>query len=62
MKGFLITTNNSILVEASQYDAIWGIGMKESHKDIKNPYNWNGLNLLEFTLMEARAKLIESNE
>ena len=57
LKDFLIATNDSILVEASQYDTIWGIGMKESHKDIENPYKWEGLNLLGFALMKVRDKV-----
>lgn len=54
LKEYLIATKNSILVEASPYDNIWGIGMKEEDRGIENPNNWQGLNLLGFALMEVR--------
>lgn len=57
LKDFLVNTGDRVLVEASPRDRIWGIGMGESHADIENPAKWNGLNLLGFALMEARALL-----
>jgi len=51
---FLMETGDKILVEASPYDKIWGIGMKEDNPLIKNPENWQGENLLGFALMEVR--------
>jgi ribA/ribD-fused uncharacterized protein len=54
MKNFLMNTNNRILVEASPYDNIWGIGMVQDHKDILRPDCWKGENLLGFALMEVR--------
>jgi ribA/ribD-fused uncharacterized protein len=33
-------------VEASPYDAIWGVKMKEHDTRIDDPANWRGLNLL----------------
>ncbi len=51
---FLLSTNNKILVEASPYDKIWGIGMLESDSRAENPLLWNGENLLGFALMEVR--------
>lgn len=56
-KDFLLSTNNKIIVEASPYDTIWGIGMLESDKNINNPLLWNGENLLGFALMEVRDML-----
>jgi len=53
-KEFLLSTNNKILVEASPYDKIWGIGMLESDSRAENPLLWNGENLLGFALMEVR--------
>ena len=58
-KKFLLSTNDKILVEASPYDKIWGIGMLESDKNIHNPNFWNGENLLGFALMEVR-ELVEN--
>lgn len=54
LKNFLINTKNQILVEASPVDTIWGIGLPLENQDSKNPYLWNGTNLLGFALMEVR--------
>lgn len=48
----LISTGNKIIVEASPYDRIWGIGYKESDA-LKNINNW-GENLLGKALMKVR--------
>lgn len=54
LKYFLLNTNERILVEASPYDKIWGIGMKSDDSRCENPTLWQGENLLGFCLMEAR--------
>ncbi len=51
LKQFLLNTNSRILVEASPYDKIWGIGLAEYNC---NPTQWQGSNLLGFCLMEVR--------
>ena len=53
-KEFLLSTEDKVIVEASPYDKIWGIGMLESDESINNPLLWNGENLLGFALMEVR--------
>lgn len=58
LREFLIKTEDSVLVEASPVDKIWGIGMAEDHPQIENPAMWQGLNLLGFALMEVRRKLL----
>lgn len=58
LKAYLLTTSNRIIVEASPYDKIWGIGMKNGNTGIENPYNWKGLNLLGFAIMEIRDELL----
>ena len=59
LKEFLLNTEDRVLVEASPVDPIWGIGLAKDHKDIENPNTWKGLNLLGFSLMEARDQLKE---
>ena len=60
--GFLKKTRDKILVEASPYDRIWGIGMAQDNPDINNPFNWNGSNLLGFALMDVRKILWSQTE
>ena len=57
LKDFLLSTGNKIIVEASPYDKVWGIGMKDGTHGIDNPGNWKGENLLGFALMEVRDEL-----
>lgn len=54
LKAFLLKTGDKILVEASPYDTVWGIGMKEDNPDCHNPRLWKGENLLGFALMDVR--------
>lgn len=56
-KDFLLSTDDKILIEASPYDRIWGIGMLETDSRAKDPSLWNGENLLGFALMEVRDEL-----
>ena len=57
LKTYLLNTGNSILVEASPLDRIWGIGLAQDAPNIENPHTWQGDNLLGFALMEARDML-----
>lgn len=57
LKDFLLRTGDKILVEASPYDRIWGIGMDASNEAVQDPMLWQGQNLLGFALMEVRAEL-----
>jgi ribA/ribD-fused uncharacterized protein len=57
LEKFLLNTKDSILVEASPYDKIWGIGLAEDNKYVDNPKLWQGLNLLGFALMKVRDKI-----
>lgn len=54
LKEFLLSTEDKIIVEASPYDYIWGIGMAANDENITNPKEWKGENLLGFVLMEVR--------
>lgn len=57
MLDTLLSTEDDILIEASPYDRIWGIGMKVGDRGIYDPSKWKGENLLGFILMEVRDKL-----
>lgn len=57
LKNYLLNTGNRVLVEASPYDRIWGIGLTQNTRNIENPYTWQGDNLLGFALMQARDRL-----
>lgn len=57
LKQFLLNTGNSVLVEASPRDRIWGIGMGQNNENARNPLMWRGKNLLNFALMAVRDKL-----
>lgn len=54
MAEYLLNTGDRVLVEASPVDTIWGIGLPPDSEQLHNIYNWRGLNLLGFALMEAR--------
>ena len=55
---FLLWTDARILVEASPYDVVWGIGMAEDDPDVHDPTLWKGQNLLGFAIMDVRYKLL----
>ncbi len=57
LQDFLLKTGDRILVEASPYDRIWGIGLKADDTRAQYPEKWQGLNLLGYALMEARDQL-----
>lgn len=54
LKEQLLGTGKRILVEASPYDKIWGVGLAEDNPAIQYPQQWKGLNLLGKVLMEVR--------
>lgn len=54
LKEYLLSTGDSVIVEASPYDAIWGVKMAMDDGRIQDPRNWQGENLLGFALMETR--------
>ncbi|WP_211316393.1 NADAR family protein [Niabella yanshanensis] len=54
LAAYLANTGDSILVEASPVDRIWGIGLAQDDPYIDNIYAWQGQNLLGFALMEVR--------
>jgi len=54
LKRYLLNTKDSIIVEASPFDKIWGIGLAKDNPKAGNMDTWKGLNLLGFVLMEVR--------
>ncbi|MFF3596285.1 NADAR family protein [Kitasatospora indigofera] len=57
LRSYLLGTSQRVLVEASPVDRIWGVGLAADHADVTKPSRWQGLNLLGFALMAARARL-----
>ena len=57
LKAFLLGTEDRVLVEASPFDRIWGIGLRESAPEAQDPAQWKGRNLLGFALMQVRDQL-----
>ncbi len=57
-KENLFRTKDRILVEASPYDKIWGVGLKQEDDLILDERNWLGHNLLGRVLMKVRENLI----
>ena len=54
LRDWLLATGETVLVEASPVDSIWGIGLAADDKRAGEPHALPGLNLLGFALMKAR--------
>lgn len=57
LKKFLLATGDKVIVEASPYDNIWGIGLSQDDAAAGNPLLWKGQNILGFALMAVRERL-----
>ena len=62
LKQILLSTGDKILVEASPYDKIWGIGLSQTDDDCLDETKWRGMNLLGKALMVVRRTIIEESE
>lgn len=54
LKEQLLATGDKIIVEASPWDCIWGVGLAASDEKIFDPKNWRGTNWLGEAIMEVR--------
>lgn len=50
-------TGDRIIVEASPYDKIWGIGLALQDPKAQDPTKWKGSNLLGICIMHARSRI-----
>ncbi|MGR6920834.1 NADAR family protein [[Actinomadura] parvosata] len=61
LAAYLLGTAGRVLVEASPYDRVWGIGLAAGDERAASPEHWQGLNLLGFALMATRRALQDGN-
>ena len=54
---YLLSTGDSVLVEASPTDLVWGIGLTSEDHRSTDPFQWRGANQLGFALMLVREEL-----
>lgn len=57
LREILMGTGDALIVEASPYDRVWGVGRDPGDPDARRPSRWRGLNLLGFVLMDVRERL-----
>lgn len=57
IKAILLSTDDKLIAEASPYDDIWGIGLRESIAKNMSRSKWPGKNLLGKALMRVRQEL-----
>jgi len=57
----LVDTGNRVIVEASEKDKIWGVGLYENDIRILDERQWKGRNLLGKALMHVR-DMLNTNE
>ncbi len=58
----LRATRDTLLVEASPYDKIWGIGLAATDPRAQDPAQWKGQNLLGKVLTELRDELLTTGQ
>jgi ribA/ribD-fused uncharacterized protein len=54
IREYLLSTGNAVLVEASERDVIWGVGIAKEDPRIYDMREWRGTNLLGEIWMEVR--------
>ena len=55
----MLATLGTILVEASPWDKIWGIGLAKDNPKALDKRNWRGKNLLGYILTDVREELLK---
>lgn len=61
LRQAMLDSGDKIIVEASPYDKIWGIGLGEDDPRALDPAQWQGLNWLGEAVMDVRKILRGSN-
>ena len=62
LKEQMMASGDKLIVEASPYDKIWGIGMGAENPLALNPAAWKGKNWLGEVLMKVRDTFIQEAE
>lgn len=62
LKKYILSTKDRLLVEASPYDKLWGIGLSEAHARKTLRDKWLGKNWLGECLMRARKTIKEQSK
>ena len=57
LKKTLLDTGDKVIVEASPWDCVWGVGLKADDKKILDPANWRGTNWLGEAIMKVREQI-----
>ena len=57
LRDALMATGTTVLVEASPWDRIWGIGLAADDPRAQNKNEWQGTNWLGYALTEVREEL-----
>ncbi len=52
------TTNDTVLVESSQYDKFWGVSLAVKDTDLANIQMWKGKNLMGDIFQEIGNELV----
>ena len=60
IKEKLLETCGKVIVEASPYDTVWGIGLNKESEKSNHPECWKGKNLLGKAWMKVREVLLDS--